>query len=129
MPREDSLYPEDWLRIAEKDLIRTQRLLEDEDPEAAGFYLEQAIEKFLKAFLLSKGWKLQRTHDLETLINDSLAYEPDFERFRKVCQKVSAFYYIERYPLNLEAGIEIEDVELALTESHQLIDLIKAKMA
>lgn len=58
MLREESFYPADWLRIAEKDLGRVERLLSIQDPEAAGFYLQQAVEKFLKAFLLSKGWQL-----------------------------------------------------------------------
>ena len=47
MPHEESRYPADWLRIAEKDWRRVERLLNDQDPEAAGFYLEQAVEKFL----------------------------------------------------------------------------------
>jgi len=54
MPREESLYPADWLRIAEKDLGRARHLLDVQDPEAAGFFLQQATEKFLKAFLLSR---------------------------------------------------------------------------
>ena len=51
MPREESPYAVDWLRIAEKDLGRVERMLEDDDPEMAGFCLQQAMEKFLKAFL------------------------------------------------------------------------------
>lgn len=39
MRREESLYPADWLRIAEKDLGRVEHLLSVPDPEAAGFYL------------------------------------------------------------------------------------------
>jgi hypothetical protein len=31
MPREESLYSADWLRIAEKDLRRVERLLGDDD--------------------------------------------------------------------------------------------------
>ena len=62
MPREESLYSADWLRIAEKDLGRVEHLLDVHDPEAAGFFLQQAVEKFLKAFLLSKGWELERIH-------------------------------------------------------------------
>jgi len=71
MPREESRYPADWLRIADKDLERVGHLLDVRDPEAAGFYLQQAVEKFLKAFLLSKGWQLERIHDLEALLNEA----------------------------------------------------------
>ncbi len=56
MPREESFYPADWIRVAEKDLERVGRLLDAQDPEAAGFFLQQAVEKFFKAFLLAKGW-------------------------------------------------------------------------
>lgn len=82
MPHEDSLYPADWLRVAEKDLNRAEHLLSVHDAEAGGFYLQQAVEKFLKAFLLAKGWKLERIHDLEALLNRALRYEPLLEPFR-----------------------------------------------
>ncbi len=45
MAREESLYPLDWFRIAEKDLRRAEHLLNIEDAEAAGFFLQQALEK------------------------------------------------------------------------------------
>jgi len=67
----DSSYPHDWLKIAEKDYSRVEKLFSLDDPEAAGFYLQQALEKFLKAYLLSNGWRLKRIHDLEILLNDS----------------------------------------------------------
>ena len=54
MPPEDSLYPADWLRVAEKHLDRLERMLRDGDAAAAGFYLQQALEKLLKGFLLLK---------------------------------------------------------------------------
>lgn len=75
-----------------RDLGRVDHLLNVQDPEAAGFFLQQAVEKFLKAFLLSRGWELQRIHDLETLLNVVLAYDPSLEPFRSACQKITGFY-------------------------------------
>jgi HEPN domain-containing protein len=65
MAGEGSMYPADWIRIAERDWRRVEQLLAIDDPELAGFCLQQAVEKFLKAFLLSRGWSLHRIHDLE----------------------------------------------------------------
>jgi HEPN domain-containing protein len=48
MRPEESGYPTDWLRIAERDLSRVNRCLRDSDPEAAGFFLQQTLEKFTK---------------------------------------------------------------------------------
>jgi len=79
MPPDESSYPTDWLRIAEKDHARVRKLLDIDDPEAAAFYLQQTVEKFLKAFLLSRGWRLQKIHDLEALLNEALKFEPSLE--------------------------------------------------
>ncbi len=123
--REESLYPGDWLRIAEKDLRRVERMLATGDPEAAGFYLQQAVEKFLKAFLLSKGWELKRIHDLEALLNQALAYDVSLEEFRPACQRITAFYFVERYPFVVEMGPAEEDVRVSLEQVSELIERLR----
>ena len=95
MKPSESKYPKDWLRIAEKDIVRVQQLLNLQDPEAAGFYLQQAIEKFLKAYLISKGWILKKTHDLEHLLNESISYDNALENYREVLQKITGFYFVD----------------------------------
>ena len=129
MPREGSLYPGDWLRIAERNLGRVDHLLNVQDPEAAGFFLQQAVEKFLKAFLLSRGWELQRIHDLETLLNAALAYDPSLEPFRSACQKITGFYLVERYPFVVESGLTEEDVRTSLIQVEVLIEKLRAGVA
>lgn len=126
MPREESTYPMDWLRIAEKDLRRAQHLLEIEDAEAAGFFLQQALEKYLKAFLLGKGWELKRIHDLEALLNAALEYDATLEVFRPVCQRVTGFYFAERYPILIETSLTVEDVLISIEESRALINRLKS---
>jgi len=125
MPRKESLYPADWLRIAEKDLQRADHLLEIHDAEAAGFYLQQAVEKFLKAFLLANGWKLERIHDLETLLNNALAYDPTLEEYRSACQKITAFYFVERYPFVTGTGLTEDDIRSSREQVQQLIEKIR----
>jgi HEPN domain-containing protein len=127
MPREESLYPADWLDIAEKDLRRVDYLLDVQDADAAGFFLQQAMEKFLKAFLLSRGWKLERTHDLEALLNAALAYDSSLEPFRLVCQKITGFYVVERYPFVVEAGLTEDDVRDSLERVGALIEKLRAE--
>jgi HEPN domain-containing protein len=128
MPHDESFYPEDWLRIAEKDLGRVEKLLGLDDPEAAGFFLQQAVEKFLKALLLSSGWKLQRVHDLEVLLNAAITYDASFGTFREVCQKVSGFYFVERYPFVVETGITAEVVRGSLLEVIGLVGLVRSSV-
>ena len=126
MRGEESLYPADWIRIAERDLARVDHLLDVQDPEAAGFFLQQAMEKFLRVFLLSKGWKLERIHDLEVLLNSALAYDPLLEQFRSACQKITGFYLMERYPFIVEAGLTEDDVRTSLAQVGVLVDKLRA---
>ncbi|MCZ6680985.1 MAG: HEPN domain-containing protein [Candidatus Poribacteria bacterium] len=128
MPHEEPLYPADWLRIAEKDLRRVEILLEVQDAGAAGFFLQQAVEKFLKAFLLSRGWQLQRIHDLEVLLNASITYDPSLERFRAACEKITGFYFVERYPLITDTGLTDDDVESSLKQVRTLIDKLRTEV-
>ena len=127
MPLEESLYPADWLRIAEKDLERVSYMLDVQDAEAAGFFLQQAIEKLLKAFLLSRGWKLKRIHDLEALLNAALTYDASIEQFRLACQKITGFYFVERYPFVTETGLTDDDVRNSLKSVEGLIEKLRAE--
>lgn len=92
MPPNDTRYAREWLVFAEKDLGRVTRTLRENDPEIAGFFLQQAVEKFLKAFLLSQEWKLIRTHDLVALLDDANTHDATLNHFRLVCHDISLFY-------------------------------------
>lgn len=92
MPPNDLRYAREWLAFAEKDLVRTRRALRAKDDELAGFCLQQSIEKFLKALLLSKGWKLVRTYNLVALLDEATTHESSLSRFCLLCQDVSPYY-------------------------------------
>ena len=126
MPPKDSLYPRDWFRIAEKDFKRAQQLLKLEDPEGAAYNLQQATEKYLKGFLLVKGWQLKRIHDLEVLLNDALKYEPTLEEFRDLCQKVTDYYLLNRYPLPTSVVLTTKQVRDSINQARKLIARLQA---
>jgi HEPN domain-containing protein len=121
LPPKDSLYPQDWFRLAAKDLKRAEHLLNFDDPEGGGYHLQQTVEKYLKGFLLWKGWKLKRIHDLEVLLNDALKYESTLEQYRNLCRKISGYYIIDRYPLPSAASLTKEEVQSAIDEAKELI--------
>ena len=124
MPPEELLYPPHWLRIAEKDLRRVERALRDDDPELAGFCLQQAVEKFLQGFLLSRGWKLKRTHDPEALGDTCIAHDPTLQEFRAPCQKITGFYVIERYP-GVGTGLTVKEVQDSLESVRGLVEKLR----
>lgn len=77
--RQESTYPDDWLRLAAADLYRVSRRLEENDTADAAFHLQQALEKYLKGFLLSRGWRLERIHDLRALLEEAFGFAPELK--------------------------------------------------
>ncbi len=62
--------PREWLRYAEGDLCVAERELTSESPvyHTICFLCQSAVEKFLKGFLISRGWRLEKTHDIVELL-------------------------------------------------------------
>ncbi len=129
MPQKESEYPHDWTAIAEKDWQRAHMLLDAGDPELAGFCLQQAVEKFLKAFLLSHGWKLRRIHNLEALLDDATAYDASLRPFEHACRRITDFYLVDRYPLFAHAEVTAEDVQGALNDVTGLVEAIRRALS
>jgi HEPN domain-containing protein len=111
----------EWLSIARKDWTRIHLMLENDDAEAAALFLQQSVEKFLKAFLLEHGWKLRKIHELDALLDDAAKYKPELENFRDLCERVSGYYFAERYPPLGELDLRFEDVKKGLIEAKKFV--------
>lgn len=99
-------------------------MLADRDGEGAGFFLQQALEKYLKAYLLERGWKLRKIHTLQSLLDEAAEFDSAIIGFRPLCERVVGFYMAERYPSLSGAGLEIENVLKELPEARALIRVI-----
>jgi len=125
MTGKESLYPQRWFQKAEQDLRRAHHLLEWGDPSGSAIHLQQAVEKFLKGYLLSKGWKLKRTHNLEALLNEALKHDPSLESYRAACRKISSYYVLERYPLPVPTELTETEIKESLRAAEEIIAQIK----
>ncbi|MEK7310247.1 MAG: HEPN domain-containing protein [Planctomycetota bacterium] len=123
--KKGSLYPKDWMAKAQKDLKRVNVLLSAKDAAGAGFHLQQAIEKYLKAYLLAKGWKLEYIHDLPKLLNYANGYDAKFGSFRTLCERATEYYTSERYPFFDEISPPNKEIKEALEKTKKLIRLIR----
>ena len=114
-------YAQSWLSVALEDLQAAEIMLSEGGPSnVAGMLLQQAVQKYLKAFLLLKGWRLKRTHDLVELLDDAAQYAPAFGTYRSVAATVTRYYVDDRYPdtrRNLNPG----EVEVSLDAVRPMI--------
>ena len=131
MTADESLIPAEWYEIAARDLGAAQALLRDRDEFLAvsAMLLQQAVEKFLKGYLLSKGWRLVRTHDLGQLLKALIEYEADFAGFEDTCLEITDFYFENRYPLRVTTPISRADLEKLFAEAEPLIACIRSRAA
>ena len=129
MTSNDSLIPAEWYAAAARDLKSAKTLLGDNDEvlAVAGMLLQQAVEKYLKGYLLSKGWRLVKTHDLGELLKSLIAYDKDFEEFTDTCLQITHFYFENRYPLRVSSPVVREDVEKLFEDADKLIARIQSR--
>ena len=96
----------------------------DRDAEAAGFFLQQALEKYIKAFLLKHNWKLRKIHELDALLDEAAKYEQELEKFRDLCERVSGYYLAERYPPLSALELSSADIRKDLKEAREFVKLM-----
>ena len=82
------------------------------------------LEKYLKGYLLSRGWELKRVHDLEFLLDEALAFDTQLEGFRDLCQEVTGYYLTERYPF-LPEGPSREEIDANLERAKELVQYLE----
>jgi len=54
MRPDESTYPADWKRIADKDLVRAERMVEADDPDAAGYFFNRHWRNTSRHFFFQK---------------------------------------------------------------------------
>ena len=127
MPSKESFIPRDWFGKGERDIRAARILLNEDENELAAFHLQQAIEKYLKGYLLSRGWKLRRTHDLIDLLNEAVIQDKELEDFRFLCEKVTEHYIEERYPF-ITSKLRKDEVEDSLRNAVEFIHKLQGKL-
>ena len=98
-------------------------------PFTSSFHLQQAVEKYLKGFLLSTGWPLRRIHDLEVLIQEAIVRDSDFAPFLALCQRITEYYIETRYPIGVHTSFQQDVLEVELNIVRALIMLIRRKVS
>lgn len=129
MPAAESSLPQDWFDLADLDLQAAEILLAEEGPlPVVAFHLQQAVEKYLKGYLLASGWTFRRIHDLEVLIGEATNRDEAFATYLEPCQRITEYYIESRYPTGIHSPLTADDLQSDLGIVHQLVDLIHQKL-
>ena len=101
MNKETKAYIKLWMEKADEDLMVVSRLTEPQliAASAVCFHCQQAVEKYLKAFLIANGKEIKKTHNIEYLLSECEDFDIDFAEIDP--KNLSDFGVEIRYPGDL----------------------------
>ena len=115
-----------WLMLANNGLNLAIFSSENMWPvpyEIICFHCQQAVEKYLKWFLVLNDIDPPRTHDLEELEKLCEAIAPQFSAIYEKCSVLSGFAVQSRYPS--EIHLEKQDMDRALAYAKSIREFIQ----
>ncbi|MFH7904075.1 MAG: HEPN domain-containing protein [Candidatus Aenigmatarchaeota archaeon] len=121
----------EWIEKADTDLRVAKKLFELE--EAAwiiAFHSQQAVEKFLKAFLIKNNVKFRKTHDIKELLDLCIQIDKDFEKLKELGIEYLTEYATDiKYPGFYEPSMEEakEAIEIAEKVKEFVLNKLKEK--
>ena len=84
----------EWMEFARMDFLTAKHLYEHMYPkplEIICYHCQQAIEKFLKGVLISKGVTIKKTHDLGLLAEMLQEYTEMDEKYLEMCDDLTPY--------------------------------------
>lgn len=120
---------EAWLIKAMNDLRSSKKLIEDNEPilDTAIYHTQQCAEKALKGYLAFRNVPIQRTHDIELLLELCCEFDNDFSLLIDSAEKLNPFSTMFRYP-DIILEPELEDVLDAIRIAEQILEFVNDKI-
>ncbi|HHW58426.1 MAG TPA: HEPN domain-containing protein [Clostridia bacterium] len=87
-----------WLEYADSDYKAAAELLKTDLHNIVCFHAQQAIEKFLKAYLVLNGINPPKIHSIILLLKVCMELSEDFAKFKNNAKIIDMFYIPSRYP-------------------------------
>ena len=125
----DAEFVVPWIIKAENDIMAARFLAKTMHPiptEIVCFHCQQAVEKYLKAFLAYNDQEPPKTHDLMELIKFCNTFDGGFLILSPKCEYLVPFAARTRYPGSIDP--DEEDMKIALAYAEDIIELIKRKI-
>lgn len=126
--RDDRIYKR-WMNQAERDIDDARFNLSGGRYNVACFLAQQAAEKALKAYLLSRNVDDVWGHSITELCDDATKFDDRFRELRKTASLLDKYYIPTRHPDALPGGIPSEafdenDAQRAIELANTVINFV-----
>ncbi len=120
-----------WLKYANDDL-KAGVLLFNNDPDEfksiVCYHMEQAVEKYLKAYLIFNNKEINKTHDITELIENCKEIDIDFDNIYSFNANELTDYAVNmKYPSSSKV-ISLEDEKTAVSIANQVKSFVMEKI-
>jgi HEPN domain-containing protein len=117
-----------WLEKAEDDWRLCHRLATDSSyAEATAFHAQQAVEKYLKAFLTWHQVEFPKTHDIKRLLKLASARDPSLTEELSEAADLTAYAVEYRYPGEYPP-VTTDDATRAVAVADRVRDHIRKRL-
>ena len=119
-----------WIEKADEDLLFAKASLKDglEFYPQICFLLHQAVEKYLKAYIVAKELDFEKIHDLGRLVKICAQKNADFDHYFEEVIDLNAYYIETRYP-DFEVKADKLQTEKALKAAEEVAKLVRSKLS
>ncbi|HEY9171212.1 MAG TPA: HEPN domain-containing protein [Verrucomicrobiae bacterium] len=120
-----------WLTEAHSDLRSARALAALAEPatDTAVYHYQQTAEKALKGYLAFRGRPLERTHDLERLLELAIALEPSFAPLDAQADVLNPCATAFRYPDMLDVQFpSVAEVSSAIEHAQAVYDFVLIRL-
>lgn len=130
MKKNNHKTSDEWFKIGEDEFKFAKVNLEEFNafyPQIC-FYFQQAVEKYLKGFLVFHNKKFKKVHNLNYLLILSGKIDHDFLDYFEETNYLTQFYFIARYPIVNYPPASEKEARQSLKYAESLIGFVKKKI-
>jgi HEPN domain-containing protein len=119
----------EWFERGNRDLETAQLLFDERGyTDSIAYHIQQALEKYLKGYLVLHGRRPAKIHELDTLLNQVATFDKSVLDFLELCEKASRYYLEDRYPPGPVVDYEYNEIKADLEKTRELIRNINKKV-
>jgi len=118
----------EWIEKADEDFnFASLNLSDPSNPFYAQicYHLQQAAEKYLKAYIVAYKLKFKKIHDLLELLRICMEREPSFSSLSQECEFLTDYYIDTRYPVHWPTNVNRKEAKEAKSSAEKIGTFVK----
>lgn len=122
-------FAQEWLKKANEDEKAGKIILKEGGLYGlASFHFQQMAEKYLKGYLILKGKRFRKIHDLTEILKECREMDKSFKDLTENCEFLNPFYIASRYPGDIPEGISKNESEEAYKKARGIKEFVFKKV-